>query len=379
MALLQIMIVAGEASGDRHAAELVAAIRRKVADARFFGMGGPMCQGQGVDLVYSSEEISVMGITEVVPKLPRIVKVMRGLERAAARRHPACAILVDVPDFNLRLARKLKRLDIPVVGYVSPMIWAWRSGRIEGIAERVDEMICILPFEEQIYRRAGVRARYVGNPVLDAVPAPGEPARFRSQLGLPLERPTLALLPGSRPAEVQRMLPAMVGAAEQLARGRPNLLVAVAVAPTIAPELIVAAFARSRLDKVLVPGRAAEVIGASDAAVVKSGTAVLEAALMERPFVVVYRVAPISYLVARLLLKVKYVSLVNLLLDRRAVPELIQGSMTPQAIAAELERVWNPGPARDELLRSLRQVRDKLAPKGAASHAADEIASLVRV
>jgi lipid-A-disaccharide synthase len=379
MALLQIMIVAGEASGDRHAAELVAAMRRRLADARFFGMGGPMCQSQGVDLVYSSEEISVMGITEVVPKLPRIVKVMRGLERAAARRRPACAILVDVPDFNLRLARKLKRLTIPVIGYVSPMIWAWRSRRIESIAERVDEMICILPFEEQIYRRAGVRARYVGNPVLDAVPAPGEAAQFRSRLGLPLERPILALLPGSRPTEVRRMLPAMVGAAEQLARGRPNLLVVVAVAPTIAPELIVAAFAASRLDKVLVQGKAAEAIGASDAAVVKSGTGVLEAALMERPFVVVYQVAPISYLVGRLLLKVKYVSLVNLLLDRRAVPELLQGSMTPRAIAAELERVWNPGPARDELLRSLRSVRDKLAPKGAASRAAEEIASLVRV
>jgi len=175
------------------------------------------------------------------------------------------------------------------------------------------------------------------------------------------------------------MLPAMVGAAEQLARGRPNLLVVVAVAPTIPPELIVAAFAGSRLDKVLVTGKAAEVIGASDAAVVKSGTAVLEAALMERPFVVVYRVAPISYLVARLLLRVKYVSLVNLLLDRRAVPELLQGSMTPQAIAAELERLWNPGPDRDELIASLRQVRDKLAPKGAASRAAEEIASLVRV
>jgi len=287
--------------------------------------------------------------------------------------------LVDVPDFNLRLARRLKRLGIPVVYYVSPMIWAWRSGRIEAIAERVDEMICILPFEEQIYRRSGVRARYVGNPVLDAVPAPGEPAQFRSKLGLPLERPILALLPGSRPSEVRRMLPVMVGAAEQLARARPNLLVVVAMAPTIPPELIAAGFGASKLEKVLLKGKAAEVVGASDAAVVKSGTAVLEAALMERPFVVVYRVAPISYLVGRALLRVKYVSLVNLLLDRCAVPELLQGSMTPQAIAAELERLWNPGPARDELLFSLRQMRDKLAPKGAASRAAEEIASLVRV
>src|SRR5262249_57588147 len=171
---------------------------------------------EGVDWSYACGEIWVMGISEVLPKRRRIVKVMRGLERAAARRQPACAILVDVPDFNLRLARKLKRLAIPVVYYVSPMIWAWRSSRIEAIAERVDEMICILPFEEQIYRRAGVRARYVGNPVLDAAPAPGDAAPLRSKLGLPLERPLLAVLPGSRPPEGRRMLSAPVGPAPPL-------------------------------------------------------------------------------------------------------------------------------------------------------------------
>jgi lipid-A-disaccharide synthase len=320
----------------------------------------------------------VMGITEVIPKLPRLLRVLEGLVRTAARRQPDCAVLVDIPDFNLRLARKLKRLGIPVVYYVSPMIWAWRSSRIEAIAERVDLMICILPFEEPIYQRAGVRVKYVGNPVLDRAPAAAEPARFRAQLGLDTARPTLALLPGSRITEVRRILPAMVGAARELARDRPSLQIVVPVAASIPREEISAAFAGSMEPK-LVDGQAPEAVGASDAAVVASGTAVLEAALMERPLVVVYRVAPVSYLVGRALLKVAYVSLVNLLLGRRAVPELIQKAMSPERIAAEVRRLWSVGPEREELLTALRQVREKLGRTGAAGRAAQEIVAFIRV
>src|SRR5262249_43109922 len=204
MALSEIMVVTGEVSGDQHAAELVEQLKKRLSEARFFGMGGARLAEQGVDLIYSANEISVMGITEVLPKLKRIARVMAGLERAAARREPLCAILVDIPDFNLRLARRLKRLNVPVAYYVSPMIWAWRRGRIETIASSVDEMLCILPLGEAIYRRAGVRARYVGNPVLDQLPAPADKAVFRKALELDPQRPTLALLPGSRLSEIER-------------------------------------------------------------------------------------------------------------------------------------------------------------------------------
>lgn len=379
MGLSQIMVVTGEVSGDQHAADLVAQLKKRLPDARFFGMGGARLADQGVDLIYSASEISVMGITEVLPKLRRIARVMKGLERSAAHRQPLVAILVDIPDFNLRLARRLKRLSIPVAYYVSPMIWAWRRGRIETIAGCVDEMLCILPFEEVIYRRAGVPARYVGNPVLDQLPAPADKEVFRKKLGLDPQRPALALLPGSRISEIERILPAMVGAARELSAERPGLQVAIPVAPSVPSEEIRSRFGGSGVEPVLVACRAPEVVGASDAAVVASGTAVLEAGLMQRPFVVVYRVAAFSYLVGRLLVRVPHIGLVNLLLGRRLVPELLQGAMTAPRIAAEVRRIWSPGPDQDRILSGLAELRATLGPAGAASRAAQEIISLLRV
>src|SRR5262249_13410622 len=233
MALRQMMVVAGEASGDSHAASLVTELAKRLPEARFFGMGGPLLEAAGLECVYGSNEVSVMGISEVLPKLRRILKVMRGLARAAARRRPECAILVDIPDFNLRLARKLKQLGIKVVYFVSPMIWAWRKYRIHQVEEWVDLMLCILPFEEALYRRAGVRARYGGSPVLEGLPPPASPAEFRKRLGLSLDRPTLALLPGSRATEVRRIFPWMIDAAKRIAPQHPHLQVVVPVAPSI--------------------------------------------------------------------------------------------------------------------------------------------------
>jgi lipid-A-disaccharide synthase len=373
----QILVVAGEASGDSHASELVAALKAHRPDLTFFGMGGSRLAAQGVELLYGAHEVNVMGITEVLPRIPRILQVMRGLADAAAERRPACAILVDIPDFNLRLAARLKKLGIPVAYYVSPMIWAWRRGRVKTIAQLVDRMLCILPFEEDFYREAGVSARYVGSPVVEQVPAPASAATFRQKLGLPVETPTLALLPGSRMSEIRRILPAMVGAARKLVAERPGLQVVVPVAPTIPREEIVSRFEGSGVQPVLVEGRAPEVVGASDAAIVASGTAALEAGLMQRPFVVVYRVSLITYLVGRLMLKVAHVALVNLLAGRRVVPELLQGDMNPERIAGEIRRLWVPGAPREELLQGLAEVRARLGEAGAASRAAESVMELL--
>jgi lipid-A-disaccharide synthase len=373
----QILVVTGEASGDAHAAELVAALQARRPDFRFFGMGGSKLAARGVELLYGAHEVSVMGITEVLPKIPRILQVMGGIAAAAAERRPACAILVDIPDFNLRLAAKLKALGVPVAYYVSPMIWAWRRGRVKTIRKRVDRMLCILPFEEDFYRDSGVDARYVGSPVVEQVPSPATTTTFRQRLGLPVEAPTLALLPGSRMSEIRRLLPAMVSAAKQLTAERPGLQIVVPVAPTIPREEITSRFEGSGLSPQLVDGRAPEVVGASDAAIVASGTAVLEAGLMQRPLVVVYRVSLITYLVGRLMLKVAHVALVNLLAGRRLVPELLQGDMTPERIAAEVRRVWDPGPPREEMLRGLEEVRGRLGGPGAAERAAEAVLELL--
>jgi lipid-A-disaccharide synthase len=373
----QILVVTGEASGDAHAAELVAALQARRPDLRFFGMGGTKLAARGVELLYGAHEVSVMGITEVLPKIPRILQVLKGIATAAAERRPACAILVDIPDFNLRLAAKLKALGVPVAYYVSPMIWAWRRGRVKTIRKRVDRMLCILPFEEDFYRDSGVDARYVGSPVVEQVPAPASAADFRQRLGLSLDAPTLALLPGSRMSEIRRLLPDMVNAARQLAAERPGLQIVVPVAPTIPREEITSRFEGSGLSPRYIDGRAPEVVGSSDAAIVASGTAVLEAGLMQRPLVVVYRVSLITYLVGRLMLKVAHVSLVNLLAGRRLVPELLQGEMTPERIASEVRRVWEPGPPREEMLRGLEEVRGRLGGPGAAERAAEAVLELL--
>jgi lipid-A-disaccharide synthase len=372
----EILVVCGEASGDAHASELVAALQERRPDLRFFGMGGARLQARGVELLYGAHEVSVMGITEVLPKIPRILQVLRGLAEAAAERRPACAILVDIPDFNLRLAAKLKALGIPVVYYVSPMIWAWRRGRVKTIARLVDRMLCILPFEEAFYRDAGVSARYVGSPVLEQIPSPASAGDFRQRLGLS-QAPTLALLPGSRMSEIRRILPAMVGAARALVKERPELQVVVPVAPTIAREEILQRFEGSGVTPVLVEGRAPEVVGASDAAIVASGTAVLEAGLMQRPLVVVYRVSLVTYWVGRMLLKVAHVALVNLLAGRRLVPELLQGDMTPERIAGEVRKVWVPGAPREQMLQGLAEVRGTLGGEGAARRAAEAVLELL--
>ncbi len=376
MSLTSILVVAGEASGDQIAAGLVQALNAKRADLRFFGMGGDLLAAEQVELLYRAEEISVMGFTEVLPKLPRIVQVLRGLAEAAQRRRPACAILVDVPDFNLRLAKRLKALGIPVVYYVSPMVWAWRRRRVLTVAERADRLLCILPFEPRYYRGAGIEATYVGNPVLERAPTPLTPQEYRKSLGLDPARPTLALLPGSRRGEIRRILPTLVEVAKNLSAEKPQLQVVVPVAPSIPAEEIKKAFAARGVRPLLVSGRVNDAVGASDVAVVTSGTAVLEAGLMRRPLVVVYRTSLLNYLLGKLLLKVAYIGLVNLLVGRKVVPELIQGEMTPPRIVSEVRALWQ-GPKREEMLQGLDEARARLGPPGASKRAAEAVLALI--
>lgn len=373
---MDVLVVAGEASGDQHAADLVAALKRKRGDLRFFGMGGPKLAAHGVELVHGAHELSVMGLVEVLPKVPRIWRVLRDLEAAAKQRGPACALLVDVPDFNLRLAKRLKRLGIPVVAYVAPMVWAWREGRTKTIARRYDRLLCILPFEEQFLRERGVNAVYVGNPVVDQVPPVAEPAHFRRALGLDERTPVLAVLPGSRRSEIARILPTLVKICQQVATQRPAVKLVLPVAPGLPNELLAKHFEDSGLSPVLIDGRAAEVVGASEVALVASGTATLEAGLMRRPMVVVYRMNALSYQVGKALVRIPFFSLINLLAGKRVVPELLQADFNVERVVQELEPLWD-GPARDSCLKGLDEVRAVLGSNGAADRAADEVLAVL--
>ncbi len=374
---MDVLVVAGEASGDQHAADVVAALKQLRPDLRFFGMGGPRLAAQGVELIHGAHEISVMGIVEVIPKVPRIWRVLGDLEKAAKERKPAVALLVDVPDFNLRLARRLKAIGVPIAYYVAPMAWAWRESRTKTIAERVDRLLCILPFEEEFFRTRGVNATYVGNPVLDQLPAPATANEFRNALGLTVEGPVFAVLPGSRRSEISRLGPTLAAVAAKVIAQRPGTRVVVPVAPGLPREFVEAPFLAAGVTPVLIDGRAAEVVGACDVALVASGTATLEAGLMRRPLVAVYRVNAISYAIGKLLVRIPFFCLVNLLVGKKVVPELLQGDMTVDRIVEALEPLW-AGPAREECLAGLELLREKLGAGGASLRVAKTVLGLCK-
>jgi lipid-A-disaccharide synthase len=369
----EILIVAGEASADLHAARALLELRKLRPGLRAFGVGGPALRSAGLETLYPAEEISVMGLIEVLPRIPRILAILGGLARAARARRPKVALLVDLPDFNLRLAARLKKLGIRVVYYISPTIWAWRPGRAFQIARVVDRMLCILPFEPAAYRGSGVNARFVGHPFAER-PLPAPARAYREALGLPVERTTIALVPGSRQGEIGRLLPPMLEAAERLRANHPDAQFVLPVAPTLDRALLAPYLAgHPGLDVRLVDGRTEEVVGASDGALVKSGTSALEAGLMHRPMVVTYRVSWLTYVIGKLLVKVAHYSLVNLLVGREVVRELIQGDATGEKLAAALEQVLAAGPARDSQLAGLLEVRATLGERGAPERVAREV------
>ena len=330
----------------------------------------------GCELLVEAKEVAVVGLVEVVTHLPHIRKQFRHLVEEAARRKPDAAVLIDFPDFNLRLARELHRLGIPVFYFVSPQIWAWRTGRVKQIRKYVRKMIVIFPFEQEFYRRHGVNVAYVGHPLAHAVAHDVRREDFAAQNGLDAARPWIALLPGSREKEVLLNLPAMLEAARHLLEEGAGCDFVLPVASTLdrrwlqvrlgnaGPLIHLAADARAALKH-------------SRAAVVASGTATVEAALAGTPFVVVYRLAPLTWLLGRRLVSLDTFAMPNLIAGRRIVPELIQRDCTAANIARELTAIIPDGPARQQMLRDLAAVREKLresgSPEAPARRAAREI------
>jgi lipid-A-disaccharide synthase len=418
---VELLVVAGEASGDLHGARLLGELRQLVPALSAFGMGGGELRAAGLRAVADSAEVAVVGVVEVLRVLPRVRQVFAALLAEVDRRRPAAALLIDFPDFNLRLARRLKQRGIPVIYYVSPQVWAWRRGRVRTIARRVDEMLVLFPFEVDFYRRSRVTAVHVGHPLVDEVPqlrgvwdgappaapasaaegavasaAEGAPASA-AETGPPSraageEAPwRLALLPGSRRGEVELLLPVMLGAVARLDAVHP-VEVALIRAPTIPQQMLTDLIVRCRRED-LAPGAAPSVgsadsprivsvdrfaaIAASHLALCASGTATLEVGLLGTPMVVLYKLSPWSYVLAKLLVHLPNFALVNLVLGREVVPELLQGEAEPGPIAAAALRLLTDAAARARVRAGLAEVRSRLGEGGASRRAAVQVAAFL--
>lgn len=346
--LMRVALVAGEASGDILGAGLMQALTARHPRIEFIGVGGPLMQAQGLSSYFPMERLAVMGLVEVLGRLPELLARRRRLLRDLLDAKPDVFIGIDAPDFNLDLELKLRRAGIKTVHYVSPSVWAWRQKRVLKIRDACDLMLTLFPFEAQFYHAHQVAVRFVGHPLADSIPVQADRKAAREALDLPLDRPVVALLPGSRGSEVARLGSLFLDAAVRLRALRPGIRF---VLPCASPER------RTQLEQLLVgrdlpltllDGRSHEALAACDAVLIASGTATLEALLHKRPMVVAYKVSPMTYRILKRLVKSPYISLPNLLAERLLVPELIQDAATPETLAHTLAPLLDDGQVQTE-------------------------------
>ncbi len=371
MAAPRILISAGEPSGDLHGAGVARALRQQWPDAELYGFGGSLMRGAGVTLHAHVDDLAVMGFAEVARHLPFFLKLLRDTRHGLDAAPPDLVIPIDYPGFNMRLARMAKERGIPVLYYIAPQVWAWHSSRVRQLAETSDRLAVILPFEQQLFEEAGTRAAFVGHPLLDQQREPTARAQLAVQLGLDPARPILALFPGSRAQEVKRHLALFEAAAERVRFARPDVQPVIAAGDAVPAVLYEAAtFPRTADNRALLQHAAA--------ALVKSGTTTLQAAVAGTPLVIAYRMHPLSYAIARRVVEVEHVGLVNLVAGERLAPEFIQDAATPDALAGALLPLLDDGPARTRTLAGLARVRTALQPPPGAGDAATQVASLAR-
>lgn len=374
---LRIAIVAGEASGDRLGAELIAAIRARAPDAQFIGMAGPAMLAAGCAALAHINQLSVMGVTEVLRSYPRLRRLRAALGAAFLANPPDVFVGIDVPDFNLGLAHRLKQVGIPTVHYVCPQAWAWRPGRARHLGASVSRLLALLPFEVEFFARHGIDCRFVGHPLADSLPLAPDRAAARAALGVAPGLPLVALLPGSRSQEVSRLAPTFAAGVAALAqrRGPLEVVACAAHAGQLADLRLAMAGAAPGLKIEYVHGRAQELLTAADVALVASGTATLEALLCRAPMVVGYRLAPLSYHIIRRMVSIPRIALPNILAAEALVPELIQHELTPRAIERELAAWLDAAARRAHYTRRARELHSMLRV-GAAARAAGAVLEL---
>jgi len=371
-------MVAGETSGDLHGAHLVEAIHQIDPEVQFFGVGGEHLEQKGMKLLYHSHSLSVVGITEALFKLRTILRTLKGLKKSLDRERPKLIILIDFPDFNLRLAKIAHQKGIPVLYYISPQVWAWRPGRVKLIAERVKKMVVFFPFEVPLYEAAGVDVEWVGHPLVDIVkPTLPKEEVFR-KFGLDPQRRTVGLLPGSRIHEVERLLPPLLASAHLLQKEIPDLQFVIPLAPGFTEATLSPWMRNTPAPVKLIHGWTYDLMNISELLILASGTATLEGAILGKPMIIIYKVSLFSSWVGRAMIQVNHIGLVNLVAGKGIAPELIQKDVNPERIAEESLRILKDSTFQQKMVESLKEVRQRLGHPGASQRAARIVMSLLQ-
>ncbi len=371
------MMSCGEPSGDLYAGALAVEIRRRAPGAAIFGLGGQRMMAGGGELLADYRGISVTGLVEALRVVPRSLRIMSRLLDAARSEKPQALVVIDFPDFNFRLAAAVKKLGIPVIYYISPQLWAWRKNRMQTMKRIADCVLVIFPFEEQMYRDAGVPVEFVGHPLVDLARAQEPRDSFLRETGLDGSRPIVALLPGSRPNEVERLLPVMRDAVAEITTRLPATQFVIARAPSLDDRLFTHVKWRGARP-VEVLARTDDVLAIADVAVTASGTATVQAAMHGRPMVVVYRLSPLTYGLGRRFVHVDTFAMVNLIAGRRIVPELIQDDCTPENVSREVLSLLTDADRFEQTRAALADVRRKLGSPGASGRAAEAVLAVAR-
>ena len=377
---LRILISAGEASGEMYGAQLIEALRRREHSLDFFGVGGDRMRAAGCETVADTKDLAVVGITEILSHLPKIYGLFHHLIQEADKRKPDLAVVIDSPAFNWRVAREMKKRGVPTVYYVAPQFWAWRQGRVRLLRDYIDKALVIFPFEEQFYRDRGVDATFVGHPLSD-LPAPTvSRSAYAARFHLDPGKQWITIMPGSRVKEIRMNLPTILEAGKQLGEAYEFLL---PVAPTLDPVFLQQMIGKRGIggEKISLVRDALPALHHSRGGIVASGTATVEAALMSTPFVMVYRVSPLTYLLGKPRVKVPHFAMANLIAGEEVVPELVQGDFTAGNTVARLNSILPDGPQRGRMLAGLARVREKLrGPQGSpdsTQHPADRAAEII--
>ncbi len=366
----KVLLVTGEASGDQHGSHLVKHLKRCDSSLRIYGIGGEELRKAGMEILFHAQELSVVGIVEVCARLPQIIKAFQALKQEIVSAPPDLLILIDYPDFNMRIAAVARKHGVPVLYYISPQIWAWRQNRVKKIARLVDQMAVVFPFEAAFYEQHGVPVQFVGHPLMDREVPVMDTQALLQQFAMKSQWPIVGLLPGSRKSEIDRLLPVMLGAARLMQKELPEAQFIIPVAPGIREEDIKERVKRHGLAVTIVTDQLHQALHICHLVLVASGTATLETALMKKPMIIMYRIALLTYLVGRLMIRVPTIGLANIVAGRQIVPELIQGDASPQRVCQEAVSLLKDPRRMTAMKKELARVGELLGSSGASERVA---------